>query len=99
MWQEDFAKILKKPGTQGNNKVIRRNHLFKRNNSTPPRQFLRDKIVLKNKLSREMLIEQIVEFESRGPGPPGRTSTPTTGYFHDKTKKLKKISKWINVFC
>ena len=32
---------------------------------------------------REMLIEQI--FELRGPGPPGRTCTPTTGCFHDKT--------------
>ena len=30
-----------------------------------------------------MLIEQIIE--SRGPGPPGRTCTPTTGCFHDKT--------------
>ena len=33
-----------------------------------------------------MLIEQITEFELRGPGPPGRTCTPTTGYFYDKTK-------------
>ena len=33
-----------------------------------------------------MLIEQIIEFELRGPGPPGRTCTPTTGYFYDKTK-------------
>ena len=30
-----------------------------------------------------MLIEQI--FELRSPGPPGRTCTPITGYFHDKT--------------
>ena len=28
-----------------------------------------------------MLIEQIIEFELRGSGPPGRTYTPTTGYF------------------
>ena len=35
-----------------------------------------------------MLIEQIIEFELRGPGPPGCTCTPTTGCFHDKTKKL-----------
>ena len=33
-----------------------------------------------------MLIEQIIEFQLRGPGPPGRTCTPSTGYFHDKTK-------------
>ena len=33
-----------------------------------------------------MLIEQIIEFELRGPGPPGRTWIPKTGYFHDKTK-------------
>ena len=34
-------------------------------------------------LVRELLIEQI--FELREPGPPGRTCTPTTGCFHDKT--------------
>ena len=33
-----------------------------------------------------MLIEQIIKFELRGPGPPGRTYTPQTGYFYDKTK-------------
>ena len=33
-----------------------------------------------------MLIEQVIEFELRGPGPPNRTCTPTAGYFHDKTK-------------
>ena len=33
-----------------------------------------------------MLIEQIIEFELREPGPPGRTCTPTTGYFHAKAK-------------
>ena len=33
-----------------------------------------------------MLIEQIIEFELRGPGPLGRTFTSTTGYFYDKTK-------------
>ena len=30
-----------------------------------------------------MLIKQI--FELRGSVPPGRTCTPITGYFHDKT--------------
>ena len=33
-----------------------------------------------------MLIERIVELQLRGPGLPGRTCTPITGYFHDKTK-------------
>ena len=37
-----------------------------------------------------MLIEQIIEFELRGLGPPHRTCTQTTGYFHDKTKICKK---------
>ena len=38
-----------------------------------------------------MLIEQIIEFELRGPRPPGRTYTPITGKFHDKAKSLRKI--------
>ena len=33
-----------------------------------------------------MLIEQIIEFELRGLGSPGRTLTPTTRYFHVNTK-------------
>ena len=35
-----------------------------------------------------MLIEQTIELQLRGPGPPGRTytGTPITGYFHYKTK-------------
>ena len=37
-----------------------------------------------------MLIEQIIKVEWRGPGPPGRTSTPITAYFHDKTKISKE---------
>ena len=37
-----------------------------------------------------MLIELIIEFELRGPGPPGRTRTPITDYFHDKTKISKE---------
>ena len=38
-----------------------------------------------------MLIEQIIEFELRGPEPPGRICSLLlkTGYFHDKTKMLK----------
>ena len=37
-----------------------------------------------------MLIEQIVELQLRGPGPPGLTCTYITGYFHDKAKIFKK---------
>ena len=33
-----------------------------------------------------MLIEQIIEFKLRGLGPLNRTCTPTTDYFHVKTK-------------
>ena len=37
-----------------------------------------------------MLIEQIIEFESRVSGPLNvRTYIPKTGYFHDKTKIFK----------
>ena len=32
-----------------------------------------------------MVVKQIIEFELKGPGPPRRTCTPITGYFHDKT--------------
>ena len=31
------------------------------------------------KIARKILIEQIIEFELRGPGSPGRRCTPTTG--------------------
>ena len=37
-----------------------------------------------------MFIEQTIEFELRGSGPPGRTCNPKTGYFHDKTKISKE---------
>ena len=37
-----------------------------------------------------MLIEQIIEFELRCPGSPGRTCNAKTGYFHGKTKITKK---------
>ena len=38
----------------------------------------------------KMLIEQIVELQLRGPGPPGLTCIFITGYFHDKTKICKE---------
>ena len=37
-----------------------------------------------------MLIEQTIELQLRGPGPPGRTNTPLTGDFQDKTKISKE---------
>ena len=37
-----------------------------------------------------MLIEEIIELQLRGPGPPDQTCTPITGYFHDKTKTSKE---------
>ena len=41
-----------------------------------------------------MFIEQIIEFELRGPGSPGITCTLITGY--DKTKISKE--KWIIIY-
>ena len=40
-----------------------------------------------------MVIEQIIELQLRGPGPPGRTCTPITGYCHDKAKISKENSR------
>ena len=45
---------------------------------------------LSKKKPGEMLVEQIFEFEFGGPGPPGRTCTLITAYFHDKTKISQK---------
>ena len=57
---------------------------FFNNNSTPPRQFLCNEILLKKiSYSKGMLIEQI--FKLRWPGPPGRICVPITSCFHDKT--------------
>ena len=46
-----------------------------------------------------MLIEQIIELELKGPGPPGRTCTPIIGYFYDKSESLRKIFELINIYC
>ena len=35
-------------------------------------------------------MEQIIEFEVRGCGPPDCTCTPITAHFHDKTKPSKE---------
>ena len=37
-----------------------------------------------------MLIKQIIEFKLRSLGPLNRTCTPTSGYFHVKTKISKE---------
>ena len=37
-----------------------------------------------------MLIKQIIDLQLNGPGSPGRTCTPITGYFRDKTKISKE---------
>ena len=47
----------------------------------------------------EMLIEQIIELQLRGPDPSGQTCTPITGCFHDKTKTLRKIFERIIIYC
>ena len=44
-----------------------------------------------------MLIEQIIEFKLRGLGPLDRTSSPTTGCYHVKTK-IRKIFEWIIIY-
>ena len=41
-----------------------------------------------------MLSEQIIEFELRGPGSPGRTCTLTTGKLHER-----KFFEWIIAYC
>ena len=42
-----------------------------------------------------MLIEQIIEFKSRGPGHSDGTCTPTTDYFMTKQKSLRNSSRVI----
>ena len=54
-------------------------------------------MLLKKELSREMLSEQIIEFEWRGLGLLDRTYSLTTGYFHVKTK-IRKIFEWIIIY-
>ena len=82
-WQENVAKIPKSPVVASNNMVCRPRAiycpLFNKNNCLTSRQFLRDEILLTTKLAKKMLIEQIIEFELRRSGLPGRTFTPTIG--------------------
>ena len=49
-----------------------------------------------------MLIEQIIEFDLRGPKPPGCTCTTKLVIFMTKQKNnvfLRKIFKWIIIYC
>ena len=54
-------------------------------------------MLLKKNYVGEMLIEQIIEFKLRGLGPLDRTCSPTTGYFHVKTK-IRKIFEWMIIY-
>ena len=94
IWLDDVAKIPKVPRPQGNNMDSRRKHVilyhFKLGQFTSTSPVFTQQNTLKNKLPWKVLIEQIIEFKLRGPGLPGRTCTPTTIYFHDKTKISKK---------
>ena len=44
-----------------------------------------------------MLIEKIIEFKLRVPGPPGRTCTPTTGYI-SMTKQISKANLQVDYY-
>ena len=46
-----------------------------------------------------MLIEQIIEFGLKGPGPPGHTCTTTTGYFQKKQKFLNENLRGMIIYC
>ena len=46
-----------------------------------------------------MLIEQNIEFELRGPRPPGRTCTPITDNGMQKQKSLRKMFDKIIIYC
>ena len=93
--QEDIAKnpqSTRSPSqcksSPGNNLVSRRNHLLYHYSITihlHHASFYADKLLLK-KISKGNVIEQIIEFKLREPGPPSRICTSTTGYFHNKTK-------------
>ena len=45
-----------------------------------------------------MFIQQVIEFESRAPGPPGRIRTLTAGNFLTKQKSLRNIFEWIIIY-
>ena len=75
-------------------------HRFFNNNLPSPSSFYVKKILLqKKKLAcGEMLTEQIIEFEFRRLRSLGSTYTPTTAYFYDKRKPLRKIFQWIIIY-
>ena len=46
-----------------------------------------------------MLIERIIELKLRGPGPPGERVFLYLVIFMTKQKSLRKIFKWIIIYC
>ena len=46
-----------------------------------------------------MLIEQIIELQLRGPGPPGERVLRQLVIFMTKQKYLRKIFEWIIIYC
>ena len=68
------------------------------NNSLTPRQFLRDKILLKKNQLGKMLIEQIIEFQLKKPGPPGRMCALQLVIFMTKQKFQRKIFEWTIIY-
>ena len=104
IWQEDFAKIslvLKAPRKVNAVRLITwlvsvSIYYFSITIQLHPASFYSTKYL--KKLVGKMLIEQIIEFYLRGRG---RTCTPTTGYFYDKTKTSKECLRvdYFIIFC
>ena len=66
---------------------------------SPPRQFCVKKYFWKKISCRGNAHWTNYWISIQGPGPPGRTSTPTTAYFMKKEKSSRKIFKWIIIYC
>ena len=89
IWQEDVAKISEVPGVPLNVNLARsitwlvsvaiHCTIFQLQVTSTWPVFTRQYTFEKKSAIGEMLIEQIIEFELRGPGPSGRTCTPITG--------------------
>ena len=88
IWQENVAKIPKVPGTPLNvnpaqaitwlTGVTIYVMIFQQQFTSTSPVFTRQKSFERNQPKENMLIEQIIEFELKGPGPPGRACTSTT---------------------
>ena len=72
---------------------------FLYNKTPPPHQFIRKNILLKKNLLEEMLIEQIIDYEFMGPGPPCRTCTPKLVVLMAKQKKILKGDLLVDYYC